>query len=83
MGTLALSFLALYALNNLRVAVAPQQKRCLESPNYTQADKLLSKTLMSVSKPFVMQSITNMEMAQGNMAKYLMGLVFLSTLVLR
>ncbi|ENN78215.1 hypothetical protein YQE_05367, partial [Dendroctonus ponderosae] len=30
--------------------------------------KLLSKTLMSVSKPFVMQSITNKEMAQGNLA---------------
>ncbi|KAH1007137.1 hypothetical protein HUJ04_004410 [Dendroctonus ponderosae] len=79
-GTLALSFLALYALNKLQISVKPQ----LKSKHHINQlkGKLLSKTLMSVSKPFVMQSITNKEMAQGNLAKYLMGLVFLSTLVL-
>ncbi|XP_050306285.1 uncharacterized protein LOC126743299 [Anthonomus grandis grandis] len=78
-ATFLLSLITIYSLDIFQISIYSRRPKSLDASTKV---KVFGKALISVSKPFIMQNVTEKEITKGLMGRYLMGLVFITTLVL-
>ncbi|XP_066142608.1 glutamate receptor ionotropic, kainate 4-like [Euwallacea fornicatus] len=76
MTSFLLCLLTLYSLGCLQLSVNPLTIK------ERSKIKILGRSLTSVAKPFIMQPVTVKEVSKNLLGRYLMGLVFMTALIL-